>query len=125
MSNELRNRFQTSDIVHNPESDTVTIPRNEYNRLKSLEGKLQKAQTIIIWILFLGFMTLIYLSISYNINQNEKLGIKLDSYYKNELNRVKMEVENPMTEEENLGKLRNNKRPGRIYHRGGNYGGSS
>lgn len=125
MTSGLRNRFQPSQLIHDPESDTVTIPRTEYKRLKSVENKMEKLQLIIIWTLFVIFLIIIYFSISNSIRYNEKLGIKLDSYYENELSRVKAEAKHPLTENENFGKIRNNKRPGRIYHRGGNYGGRS
>ncbi|KAG0681799.1 hypothetical protein C6P40_004294 [Pichia californica] len=123
----LRQRKQLHpDNDHASGNDTVVLTRQEYEKLKLLESTAQKydfLKKIVIWGVFILFIIAITMVIQNKITENEARGIKMDSYYNNDIDRARKEVETNIGNKDlKFSKFRNNFRVGRLYHRGGNYG---
>jgi hypothetical protein len=104
----------------------ITISKEEYDQLRLNASKAKQFESlkkISIWILFFIFFTCIYIAVMNKISENNDNNVQLDIYYDNELKRTQKEIDSHINNEDlKFGKIRKNYRPGRIYHRGGNYG---
>lgn len=105
---------------------TVVLTKDEYLRLKSKESTLEKYQIVkqigLVLLCFVFFIALAA-SIRMRLIEIDKNDEKLDMYYENDLKRVTDEIASGMDDEKlKFGRFRDNYRPGRVYHRGGNYG---
>lgn len=108
------------------DTDVVTLTRSEYEELKKSESKAKQFKAfklIILWTIVIIFGISIYVAITNKIIENNEKGIKLDSYFENDLKRVQGEIDSSLKSDLLVSpKVRNNYRPGRLYHRGGKYG---
>lgn len=110
--NEDRHQVRNRQSLES-ETDLVTLTRVEYESLKSFERKLlhwEKIKLAIIWIVVIIFVMAMIKSINTTTLENQTNNVKFDAYYENEFERARKQA------------LNSNKRPGRIYHRGGSYG---
>lgn len=123
---DIRKRSDRKNKNKDDLNDTVILTRNEYEQLKSLKSTASKyklLKNLIIWFSFFVFIISLILIIRNKIYYNEINGISLDQYYENDIDRVRKEIDSNIGDDDlKFVKLRNNFRPGRLYHRGGNYG---
>lgn len=94
-------------------NEYVTLTKEEFELLKASENKARqwdKFRVAIIWTLVTVFVITLIITIKITTKENQINGVKFDTYYENEFDRARKES------------LKSNKRPGRLYHRGGSYG---
>ena len=92
------------------DNDNVTLSREEYNKLKKSANNGNK-----LWYLFITVLIVLVLGSFYAIVGENS--VETTGYYERDIKLIEKEDIS-----KGNGKLRNNYRPGRKYHRGGNYG---
>lgn len=94
--------------------ETVTLSKAEFQRLQKADrtaNQIQNVKSILLWACIVVFVSMLAITIKTTIHERKISGIQSDAYYGAELQRAKLDMQgNPQ------------KRPGRLYHRGGRYG---
>lgn len=119
-----RNNQKLDDTLEPLENETITLSRSEYERLKSLESSANQYQGFkrtIIWLAIVLFAISLYIVIKTSDSGAQSSSLPYAAYYENDLERVRKEVDSNIGDD-NPYRIRKNYRPGRLYHRGGNYG---
>lgn len=106
-------------------SRTVTLSKSEYHRLKALESSVERYESfkrILLWVVVIIFIVIFLLSLSTVMqdaaDKSHNYSTDPIKIYEDELSHLKTSVNKPQSQNA----FKKNRRPGRLYHRGGNYG---
>lgn len=116
--------------VFNDVHDTITLPKSEYDRLTAFEDSAKSYDSlkkVLLWLLvgvcFIVFMLSLVTVMKDPTCKDIKENVDPIKHYESELSHLKQEALASQDKlNESPGAFMKYRRPGRLYHRGGNYG---
>lgn len=125
----LRQRH-AKESVSNDAPDLITLSKSEYDRLTALEASAKRYDYIkkgLVWLIvgvcFIVFLLSLVTVMQDSTGRDTKQNVDPIKYYGSELLHLKQgALASQDKTNESPVSFRKNRRPGRLYHRGGNYG---
>lgn len=125
----IRQRHAKRSVL-NDIPDTITLSKSEYDRLTAFEHLAKRHDSfkkVLLWLLvgvcFIVFMLSLVTVMQDSTGKDIKQNVDPIKHYKSKLSHLKQEALASQDKlDESLGAFVKKRRPGRLYHRGGNYG---